>query len=140
MPKFGKTSRERLETCHPDIIRLFNEVVKEYDCSILEGYRGEEKQNEMFATGKSKLKFPLGKHNSKPSKAVDVAPYPINWGDEGTSSQRQKAVARFYHFAGYVLAKADSLGIKVRWGGDWDGDKDFSDQKFDDLVHFELID
>jgi peptidoglycan L-alanyl-D-glutamate endopeptidase CwlK len=27
----------------------------------------------------------------------------------------------------------------VRFGGDWDGDKDITDQKFNDLVHFELI-
>jgi hypothetical protein len=26
----------------------------------------------------------------------------------------------------------------LRFGMDWDGDLDFSDQTFDDLVHFEL--
>jgi hypothetical protein len=30
------------------------------------------------------------------------------------------------------------MGIGLRWGGDWDSDKDFSDQNFDDLVHWEL--
>ena len=31
------------------------------------------------------------------------------------------------------------MNIKLRWGGDWNDNKDFSDQTFDDLVHFELV-
>ena len=41
-------------------------------------------------------------------------------------------------FAGYVQGVAEQLGIKIRWGGDWDSDFDFKDQTFNDLVHFEL--
>ena len=32
------------------------------------------------------------------------------------------------------------LGIKLRWGHDWDGDIDLNDQKFNDGPHYELID
>ena len=135
---FGKTSKERLETCHSDLGTLFNYVVRKYDCSILQGYRSRAEQNSYFKSGQSKLKWPKSKHNSKPSRAVDVAPYPIDWGESGTQEQRRKAIARFYHFAGYVLAMAEVLNIEVRWGGDWDSDKDFADQNFDDLVHWEL--
>lgn len=71
---------------------------------------------------------------------MDVAPYPIDWGTEGSAEERRKALARFYHFAGYVLAVADAQGVGLRWGGDWDGDQTFTDQAFDDLVHFELLD
>ena len=72
--------------------------------------------------------FPKGRHNALPSKAVDVAPYPIDWEDrEG-----------FILFAGYVLGVASQLGLNIRWGGDWDGDFDLSDNEFDDLVHFEM--
>ena len=28
--------------------------------------------------------------------------------------------------------------LKIRWGGDWDMDTQTKDNKFDDLVHFEL--
>ena len=131
MPRFGKTSRKRLEECDPRLQQLFNEVVKEYDCSILQGHRSEEEQNILFyaTPQRSKVKYPHSKHNSTPSKAVDAAPYPIDW--ENTN--------RFYHFAGYVQGVADKLGIKIRWGGDWDSDKDFSDQTFNDLPHFEII-
>ena len=61
--------------------------------------------------------------------AVDVCPYPIDWNNK----------ERFYHFAGYVKGIADSMGIKIRWGGDWDGDTVFDDQSFHDLPHFELL-
>jgi len=128
MPKFGKTSADRLATCHPDLQKLFNEVVKNYDCSVLQGIRPKEEQDEYFRTGRSKVQYPNSKHNSDPSMAADVAPYPIDWNNTN----------RFYHFAGYVIATADQLGIKLRWGGDWDSDKDFSDQNFNDLPHFEI--
>lgn len=129
MGKFSKNSLDRLYTCHPDLQILFQEVVKHYDCSILEGVRGQEDQDEAFYSGKSKVKWPNSKHNQVPSLAVDVAPWPIDWGD----------LNRFYHFAGFVMGLALQLGVKVRWGGDWDGDLDFKDQNFNDLVHWELM-
>jgi len=30
------------------------------------------------------------------------------------------------------------MGFKIRWGGDWDMDTHTKDNKFDDLVHFEM--
>ena len=74
--------------------------------------------------------YPNSKHNKLPSKAVDVAPYPIDWNDPD----------RFYHFAGYVRGIAEGMGIKIRWGGDWNGNFDLKDQNFYDLPHFELLD
>lgn len=129
MPSFGRTSHSRLDTAHPDLQRLFNAVVKEWDCSILCGHRTEEEQTKAFESGNSSVQYPNSKHNSYPSRAVDVAPYPIDWDDLG----------RFYMFAGYVMCKANEMGIKIRYGGDWDGDKRTTDQKFNDLPHFELI-
>jgi len=128
MPKFSKRSKSKLESCHDDLQKLFNEVIKTYDCTILVGHRAKEEQDEAFRTGHSKLKFPESKHNQSPSLGVDVAFYPIDWNDWN----------KWYHFCGYVLATADQMGIKVRSGIDWDGDKDFKDQSFIDAVHWEL--
>ncbi len=130
MPKFGEKSRVNLNGADPQLQALFNEVVKIYDCSILCGFRGKEEQQEAYKTRKSKVQFPHSKHNQFPSQAVDVAPYPIDWQD----------TIRFYHFGGYVKGVADMMGVKIRWGGDWDGDLDLKDQSFDDLPHFELVD
>jgi len=38
------------------------------------------------------------------------------------------------------MGTAQSLGYPLRWGGDWDGDTETNDNRFDDLVHFELAD
>jgi len=129
MNKFSRQSQEKLLECDPDLQEVFTHVLSIMDCRIIEGFRGEEKQNEYFHAGMSKVKYPDGKHNRKPSQAIDVAPYPIDWDDK----------ERFYYFAGIVKGVAVSLGIKIRWGGDWDGDTDLHDQKFMDLVHFELL-
>jgi len=130
MPHFSEKSRAKLETCDQRIQDVMNEVIKHWDCTILEGFRDEETQNEFFRTGRSKLQFPHGKHNQTPSRAVDVVPCPIDWNDWN----------RFYAFAGYVMATADQMGIKLRSGLDWDSDKDFKDQNFNDAPHFELVD
>ncbi|MBU2647880.1 M15 family peptidase [bacterium] len=130
MPSFSKKSLRRLSTCHPDLQRLFRAVVPMVDCTILDGYRGKTRQNKLFDQGKSKVRFPEGKHNDKPSNAIDVAPWPVpDWKDLNT----------FYFFSGVVKGIAIALEIKIRWGGDWDGDNDLHDQTFNDLVHFERV-
>lgn len=133
MPKFSKSSQKKLNTCDPRLIKLFTEIVKTWDCTIVCGHRGREEQNRAYNEGKSMLKFPESEHNTLPSKAVDVAPYyngvGIDWDD----------VIGFAYFAGYVKRVAEEMGIKIRWGGDWDGDKRNKDQSFNDLPHWEIV-
>jgi peptidoglycan L-alanyl-D-glutamate endopeptidase CwlK len=135
MPKFSQESFSRLSTCHPDLQTLFYEVNKTFECTILEGYRNQDDQEKAFDAGKTKLHWPNGKHNSQPSMAVDVAPYPLDWYND----------KRFYWFAGYVMGIAQKLKDEgkmthaVRYGGDWDRDKDITHNKFNDLVHYELV-
>ena len=128
MPKFGTRSKSRLHTCDERLQDLFEEVVKSFDCSVLEGHRGKEKQNAAYDKGNSKLRYPKGKHNKIPSIAVDVIPYPIDWKDRD----------RMHYFAGFVLGIAKKKGLKIRWGGDWNMDTHTKDNRFDDLVHFEI--
>lgn len=127
--KFGQQSMKNLSECHPDLQRLFSEVIKHIDCTVIEGHRGEHTQTMYFHSGKSKVQFPHSKHNSSPSLAADVVPYPIDWADKN----------RFYHFVGLVRGIASQLGIRIRCGADWDGDNEFKDQNFNDLPHFELV-
>ena len=128
MPKFGRKSRERIATCDKDLQNLFTEVVRYFDCSVLVGFRGKNEQNRAFKEGRSKVRWPRGKHNTNPSSAIDVAPYPIDWDDR----------ERFLYFGGFVKGCAYQMGLPLRWGGDWDNDTSLSDNKFDDLVHFEI--
>ena len=149
MPTFGNSSRSKLNTCNGSLQSLFNAVVMEYDCSIIQGHRGEEEQNKYFDKGVSKVRYPDGKHNKIPSEAVDAGPFipgrnipwpqtPTDWNDKTQRNNYVKDMMQFAHFGGYVQGRADAIGIPIRWGGDWDRDNDLRDNSFDDLVHFEL--
>jgi len=129
MPRFGTRSTLVLMSVDPRLRDIFYEVIKEFDVSITCGHRGQEEQDFYYHNGYSKLKFPNSKHNSNPSMAIDVVPWP---------SKFEKKLP-FYYMAGYVQAVADRLGHRIRWGGDWDGDNDYYDQTFMDLPHFELL-
>ena len=132
MPKFGKTSKKRLEGVHPDSRKVLDVVVQYFDIMVIEGLRSQERQDLLVKEGKSKTKF--GKHVL--GKAVDIAPYPLDW----------EARDDFHYLGGFMLGIAASMGIKIRWGGDWnasslfEGKRTTKDNRFDDLVHFELLD
>lgn len=133
MPNFSSTSAKRLSTCDQRLQDLFNEVIKYYDCTILEGYRTKEEQNEYYRTGKSTLQYPESKHNKQPSKAVDVIPY-----HKEAPHYRWEDKQGFSLFAGFVLGIASQMNIPIRWGGDWDGDKNIHEHSFIDMPHFEI--
>lgn len=120
MPSFSTKSLARLSTCHEDLQRIFNAVIMERDVMIVCGARGKAEQDAAFKAGTSKLKYPKSKHNRLPSHAVDVIPYP-----EGYTSKKA-----FAELAALVHRVAKELGVKVVWGGSWQG--------FPDLPHWEL--
>tara|TARA_R100000655_G_C2902646_1_gene179113 strand:- start:37 stop:429 length:393 start_codon:yes stop_codon:yes gene_type:complete len=130
MYKFGSRSKKAMENIDPRLKKVLNEVIKHVDCSVLEGHRNEERQNKLFEEGRTKVKYPNGRHNANPSRAVDVVPYPIDWDDR----------ERFHLFAGFVIGIAKSMEITLRWGGDWNMNFEVDDNNFDDFPHFELID
>jgi peptidoglycan L-alanyl-D-glutamate endopeptidase CwlK len=128
MPAFGTRSKERLRGVDTRLRNVLNEVVKFYDITILEGMRTEDRQRELVAKGASQTM--KSKHIE--GKAVDIAPYPVpDW----------KNKDQFVFMAGRVMQEADNQKVPVRWGGNWDRDNEVvTDQKFDDLVHFEITD
>lgn len=131
MPEYSKHSKEQLATCHEKLQLIFNYIIQFYDIKISEGYRGKELQNYYYSCNpqRSKVQYPNSKHNLKPSYAVDVDPYPIDFEDK----------ERYYVLAGMVKAVAYMHEIEIRWGGDWDRDDDLHDQSFNDLCHFEVV-
>jgi len=142
MPAFSQRSIQRLETCDARLRRLFRAVVVEHDCTILEGHRSVARQQELHRQGKSKIDGVRrkGQHNYKPSRAVDVAPYPIDWNTSKPATRK-----RWLDFARAVFAEADRQGLKVRWGVDWNQNWDRvsdpmsdPDQRFNDWPHWEI--
>lgn len=146
---FRAKDQDRLNTSCADLILLFTEVIKHRACRILKGRRGKKEQNDAFNENRSKVKYPNSKHNKVPSEAVDACPDPIpkNWGGvhwklipkkyRNQIKREVKELHKFYEFAGYIKGIADCKGIKIRQGHDWDGDQEFNDQSFDDLIHTE---
>lgn len=140
MPQFSKTSQDRLATCDTRLQGLLREAIKYRDFTILEGHRGQEAQHAAVLAGTSKLDWPHGKHNSLPSRAVDIAPYYMDGGEPIT----WKDVPAFARLMGFIERIAVERGIKVRLGMDWDGDFRTAGydpgETFRDAPHLELVD
>jgi len=123
MPTFGPRSKTHLSTCEQELQDVLNEAIQHYDFSVIDGYRDMERQNLYFSEGKSQVRWPNGKHNSYPSRAVDIIPYP-----DGFDASHSE----FDRMATYVLSAAARLGVPLVWGGHW--------KNFKDYAHFELMD
>ena len=130
MYRFGTTSLSRLVTCDTRLQEILNEAIKFVDFTVLCGYRNSIDQNKAFRDGNSELAYPYSKHNSYPSMAVDIAPYPIDWDD----------TVRFAHLIGVMRGIALMKGYNLRVGIDWDIDGEIRDHKFLDFPHMELVD
>ena len=154
MATYGNKSQTNLNTAHPDLITVFNEVIHIFDNTIVYGHRDPSLQFELYKKGRLKeddgkwVIFDKSKvvtycdgtknksdHNYTPSRAVDAVPYPIDWKDTN----------RMYYFAGHVKAIAIVLKAQgkithdIGWGGDWDDDTGVDDQIFMDLAHYYII-
>lgn len=136
----SKASAEKLMTCDMRLQKLVNAVVHRYQIpvTVIVGHRTKEEQALAVKAGKSELPWPKSRHNSFPSKAVDLAPmrwdakkrkWEIDWNDHGT----------FGVLAGLMLATAKELGYAIKWGADWDGDFDLREHTLRDGPHFELV-
>jgi len=136
--KFGRASRQRLETVHPLLRQIIKNVLKMQvmDMTVMYGVREKEAQNEMFKKGLSKKQWPNSKHNIlkdwHKSLAADVGPF-IN-------GKISRIYTQCSYLAGYMMGEAYNIGVKMRWGGDWDMDGEaITDQDFQDLYHYEII-
>ena len=136
--KLGQRSRDKLMQCVEPLIRVINraELMAPYDFTVLETLRSDQRQKDLYRQGPHVTPFDgvikRSKHQADKNgkaRAIDLAPYPIDWQD----------LRGFSVLAGVVLAAARAERVWIRWGGDWDGDGTFTDQTFHDLPHFEVM-
>ncbi len=128
MKVYSSKSQNNLDSADPRLILIFTEALQIIDHSILCGYRPDAEQLALFLEKKTKIRSG-GKHNRKPSLAIDALPYPINYED----------TERMCLLAGIILAIAHKYGVKIRWGRDWDGDTNLLEETFLDYAHFEIV-
>lgn len=129
MPAFSALSEQRLASCDPRLQAILKEAIRHVDFTIMCGFRGPDEQEDAYRTGRSKVRWPNSKHNRRPSVAVDLAPFPVDWTD----------TARFARLAGYIERIAHEQGVKLRWGGDFDQDGRTVAEKFIDMPHLEIV-
>lgn len=126
MPKFSLYSKQRLATCHPDIRKVCEQLIKTYDFSVTCGHRNKADQEKAYKAGNSKVRFPNSAHNKLPSHAVDLVPYPVNWDDIG----RFKELAAGFMAVAELMYDLGIISSKFVWGGNWKTLKDYP--------HFEI--
>ena len=126
MPHFSDKSDRNLNSCHHLLQRLMDSVIVDTDFSVICGHRGEKEQNEAYSTGNSKLKYPKSKHNSMPSMAVDIVPYPLDWKNIDSFKALAVEVKKVWD----KIPTAEREGFDLSWGGDW--------KTFKDMPHYEL--
>lgn len=146
----------RLDGVHPALVAIVKRAAAglERDVIVIEGARTIGRQRELYAKGRSTEELEaagvddvVGRPNEKKvtwtlrskhipktdgyAHAVDLAPYnagTIAWSDP----------AGFDAIALAMFRAASALGVRIRWGADWDGDGTLREKGESDSPHFEL--
>lgn len=151
---FGNVSLGRLATVHPALRAVVIKALplSPVDFTVLEGARSPFRQAELYAKGRTTeelRKAGVMNVTGKPDEAkvtwtmksahisredgfswaVDLAPWPIDWND----------TARFDQVALAMFRSASSLGVRIRWGADWDQDGILREKGESDSPHFEML-
>ena len=135
----GAKSLKRLVGVHPklvDVVKMAIELTKQ-DFMVLEGVRTPARQAELYAQGRTKpgqkVTWTLKSNHFINSKtgyghAVDLVPLPIDW-----SHKKLDVVAKA------MFAAADTLGVEIRWGKDWNRNGISGEKGETDSPHFEIV-
>ncbi len=106
----GKTSLQKLEGVNRDLVAVVKQaiVLSAVDFGVHEGVRSIATQREYVRTGVSKTMN--SKHLN--GQAVDLVPY-----IDGTLRWEWEPI---YSIALAMAQAANSMGVRLRWGGVWD--------------------
>ena len=131
---YSQRSLTRLGTCHEDLQLLMREALADPECpsdiTIIEGHRGQARQDQLVEEGKSQLMWPRSRHNSMPSMAVDVAPY-VNGSVSWDWDYYRPLAAHIKDTWARLVANELVTGqYDLSWGGDW--------RNFRDGPHWQL--
>lgn len=119
MPYFGKQSKEKREMLCKQLRLLVDEVIKEYDFSIVCSVRGYDEQTKAYNNGKSNAKFLQSAHNYCPAFAVDVYPYPRPLKEVNGKIELDSDSKEWDKMIEIFKTKAKKLGIKITCGIDF---------------------
>lgn len=156
---FGKTSLDRIATLDIDLQRVLRRAMswQIMDFSVVQGRRSYAEQTAIYAQGRQpypvvnrlRAQAGLGAISEKEAgtivtktmhsshlpnaqgfgEAFDAAPYPYDPSD----------TARAWMLQGILLAAAAVEGVAVRSGVDFNQNKNYRDDRFQDLPHIEKV-
>lgn len=129
MANFSKRSKDNLKGVHPNLIKVMTEAIKEtpVDFTITEGLRSTQRQQELYAQGRSKPGIKVtnvdgvkkkSNHQAKDDGygyAVDLYPYY----NGSVQVQDSQVIPKLKLIAAHIKKVAKKLNINIIWGGDW---------------------
>ena len=133
---FGQRSLDRLNGVNTRLVSVVHRALElsTVDFTVVEGLRSKERQAQLYAQGRTtpgnKVTWTL-KSKHIDGLAVDLAPFAdgkIDWSD----SKKFDAIAKAMFMA------AAELGVKIRWGKDWNANGIIGERGEVDSPHFEL--
>ncbi len=141
--KLSRRSLDNLETCHMDLQKIVALAIQisVVDFIVVEGHRSVQRQNKLFKQGLSKIDGinRKGKHNYTPSKAFDICAYVRGSKKLAYDVSHLACIGGAITAAAKILLAEGEITHDIRWGANWDNDGEIlTDQRFDDLPHFEL--
>jgi peptidoglycan L-alanyl-D-glutamate endopeptidase CwlK len=135
----SQRSISNLRGVHPDLVAVVKRAIEitEQDFIVIEGVRTQERQDELWAQGRTKpgqivtwtkdaSSHGIGKDGY--GHAVDICPFPVDW----------NSIMKFDLIYVAMMAAAQELGVRLRYGGDWDMDGKLREKGETDSPHFEL--
>lgn len=159
---WGNGSLAHMQGLHPDMVRVLKLAItlSEIDMTIAEGVRSDVQCFINFGKGRTVAECVKGGCPGKYSqphlakvtflnhalssnhravggygRAVDVYPYPIAAVLGMTNKEFEPLFDKVAHA---MFAAAKQLGIRIRWGADWDLDNKPRERGETDNPHFEL--
>jgi len=138
MARFSQRSLDTLKGIHPKLVKVLTEAIKTtpVDFTITNGVRTLQEQQTLYAKGRTtkgpKVTNADGIKNKSNHQiksdgygyAIDLYPFVNGAIDLNDKANNLKVIAN------HIITKAEQLGIKVEWGGNW--------KSIIDKPHFEL--
>lgn len=132
--QLSQRSLKNLEGVNPKLVAVVKRALElsTQDFMVIEGLRTQARQDELWAQGRTKpgaiVTWTKDASSHGTGHAVDICPYPVDWTD----------LKKFDAIAVAMFAAAAELGVKLRWGADWDQDNKPRERGESDSPHFEL--
>jgi peptidoglycan L-alanyl-D-glutamate endopeptidase CwlK len=144
----GAGSIAKLAMVHRNLVAVVKRAIEisRVDFKVIEGVRTPERQKLLYAQGRTapgpKVTWTLNSNHfiNKTTgfgHAVDLLPAPYDWKLEDPKNTPETDDA-FALVAAAMYQAASELGIRIRWGANWDGDAQWREKGESDNPHFEL--